>query len=133
MITIGGSIPLLASCFARSHQRFYLLSISVLLAKPLTNSIIGSVTDFDSVCGSSSLPWSSGHFVANRPISGTFVDDEVILEIKPMKIDLSDHVQALAKKATHPNSETPDSALKYSQAALNLAHAMATINSIKEA
>lgn len=47
-----------------------------------------------------------------------------------MKIDLVVYVQALAKKATHPNSETPDSALKYSQAALNLAHAMAVVNSI---
>jgi hypothetical protein len=47
-----------------------------------------------------------------------------------MKIDLVVFVQALANKATHPNSETPDSALKYSQAALNLAHAMAVVNSI---
>jgi hypothetical protein len=49
-----------------------------------------------------------------------------------MKIDLVVYVQALAKKATHPNSETPDSALKYSQAALNLAHAMATVNAIDQ-
>ena len=64
---------------------------------------------------------------------GHIVDDEVILEIKPMKIDLIEHIQLLAKKATHFNSETPDSALKYSQAALNLAHAMAVVNAIKEA
>jgi hypothetical protein len=49
-----------------------------------------------------------------------------------MKIDLVVYVQALAKKATYPNSETPDSALKYSQAALNLAHAMATVNAIDQ-
>ena len=49
-----------------------------------------------------------------------------------MNIDLVVYIQALARKATHPNSETPDSALKYSQAALNLAHAMATVNAIKE-
>ncbi len=64
---------------------------------------------------------------------GHIVDDEVILEIKPMKIDLVEYVQLLAKKATHLNTETPDSALKYSQAALNLAHAMAVVNAIKEA
>jgi hypothetical protein len=48
-----------------------------------------------------------------------------------MTIDLTDLIQTLAKKATHPNTETPDSALKYSQAALNLAHAMATVNAMK--
>jgi hypothetical protein len=55
------------------------------------------------------------------------------LEIKPMKIDLVVYIEALAKKATNPNSETPDSALKYSQAALNLVQAMATVNAIKDA
>jgi hypothetical protein len=50
-----------------------------------------------------------------------------------MKIDLTDLVRTLAKKAAHPNTETPDSALKYSQAALNLAHAMAVVNAIPEA
>ena len=71
--------------------------------------------------------------MTNRPISGTSIDGEaIILEIKPMKIDLVVYVQTLAKKATHPNSETPDSALKYSQAALNLAHAMAVVNSIPD-
>jgi hypothetical protein len=50
-----------------------------------------------------------------------------------MKIDLVVYVEALAKKATHPSFETPDSALKYSQASLNLAHAMATVNAIKDA
>lgn len=90
------------------------------------------MADFDSVGGSSNLPWSTGHFVTERPISGMFVDD-IILEIKPMKIDLSGYVRTLVDKAAAEKNGTPDSALKYSQAALNVAHAMATINAIKEA
>ena len=49
-----------------------------------------------------------------------------------MKIDLNDRVKALADKAAEANG-TPDSALKFSQAALNLAHAMATIEAIPRA
>ena len=50
-----------------------------------------------------------------------------------MKIDLTDYIRMLVDKAATDKSGTPDSALKYSQAALNVSHAMATINAIKEA
>lgn len=49
-----------------------------------------------------------------------------------MKIDLTDHIKSLSERAANTNTATPDSALKFSQAALNLAHAMATINSIRK-
>ena len=70
--------------------------------------------------------------MTERPISGILVDG-ILLEIKPMKIDLTDYIRMLVDKAATDKSGTPDSALKYSQAALNVSHAMATINAIKEA
>ena len=49
-----------------------------------------------------------------------------------MKIDLSEEIKKLAGFAVHTNG-TCESAMKHSQAALNLAHAMATVNAIKGA
>jgi hypothetical protein len=49
-----------------------------------------------------------------------------------MNIDLSEQIKKLASLAATPNG-TCESAMKFSQAALNLVQAMATINAIKEA
>jgi hypothetical protein len=49
-----------------------------------------------------------------------------------MKIDLSEEIKKLATLAVNPIG-TCETALKFSQAALNLAHTMATLNAMKEA
>jgi hypothetical protein len=49
-----------------------------------------------------------------------------------MKIDLSSYIELLSKRATDSNIGTPDSALKFSQAALNLARTMAMVENIKQ-
>lgn len=49
-----------------------------------------------------------------------------------MKIDLSEEIKKLANLAVYPNG-TCEAAMKFSQAALNLAHAMATIENIQRA
>lgn len=46
-----------------------------------------------------------------------------------MSTDIKQAVDELAKKCT--NAEKPDDAMKYAQAALNLAHAAVTLGQVK--
>lgn len=47
------------------------------------------------------------------------------MELEPMKEQIKSNIENLSKKSA--DAESPDVAMKYAQAALNLAHALATL------
>jgi hypothetical protein len=53
----------------------------------------------------------------------------VSLELKPMDLDLTDQIKTLVEKAT--SSDDGGDAMRFSQAATNVAHAMDVVSNIK--